>query len=166
MDIQKVFAHNVRKYRKAAKLSQEKLAELAGLHRTYIGGIEQRRVNVSLKNIGKIANALGVDPAVLFLSDDDTTSPASKKKAGLRHFKPLEDARDLETATRQARPADYALCAWHDGKLTMRPIDVAYEDLTVQIVNDLVLRGYRGNDLAAQYNNAHYEIISFLERDT
>lgn len=161
MDIQKVFASNVRKYRKAAKLSQEKLAELAGLHRTYIGGIEQRRVNVSLKNIGKIADALGVDPAVLFLADDGAPPPKAGRSNSNR-FKPLEDARDLETATRQTKPADYALCAWHDGRLTMRPIDVAYEDLTVQVVNDLILKGYRGSDLAAQYSNVHYEILSFL----
>lgn len=162
MDIQKVFAGNVRKHRKAAKLSQEKLAELAGLHRTYIGGIEQRRVNVSLKNIGKIADALGVDPAVLFLADSDGAESGARK-IGASRFKPLTDARNLESASKQADPSDYALCAWHDGKLTMRPIDVAYEDLTVQIVNDLVMKGYRGSDLAAQYSAIHYEVVSFLE---
>ena len=69
--IQDIFAANVRRLRKEAHLSQEKLAELAGLHRTYIGGIEQKRVNVSLKNVEKIANALAVDPVALFLRTAD-----------------------------------------------------------------------------------------------
>lgn len=75
MDIRDTFATNLRKYRKAAKLSQEKLAEIAGLHRTYIGGIEQRRVNVSLKNIGRIASAMNIDPMLLF---DDGEKPSKQ----------------------------------------------------------------------------------------
>jgi len=48
------------------KLSQEKLAELAGLHATYVGRIERGRQNISLTNIGKIARALKVKPRELF----------------------------------------------------------------------------------------------------
>ena len=54
------FGKKVAYYRKKKKLSQEKLAELANLHRTYIGQIESGRRNVALKNIAKIAKALGV----------------------------------------------------------------------------------------------------------
>lgn len=46
-------------------LSQEALADLVNLHRTYIGSIERRERNVSLDNIEKIAQALGVDIADL-----------------------------------------------------------------------------------------------------
>lgn len=66
MDIQQAFARNLRKYRKAAGLTQEELAERCGLHRTYIGGIEQGRINVCLRNVGKMADALGVRPVLLF----------------------------------------------------------------------------------------------------
>ena len=53
-----VFAKNVRIQRKIKGFSQEKLAELSGLHRTYIASIEINRRNVSLKNVEKIAIAL------------------------------------------------------------------------------------------------------------
>lgn len=55
----------VRASRKAARLSQEKLGELAGLHRTYIGHLERGEVNPSLNNIVRVATALAVDPAEL-----------------------------------------------------------------------------------------------------
>ena len=45
-----LFGSNVQKYRKAQKLSQEKLAELAGVHRTYIGMIERAEKNITLCN--------------------------------------------------------------------------------------------------------------------
>jgi len=54
------FGARVRKHRLKRKLSQEKLAEIADLHRTYIGQIESGRRNVALLNIAKIAKALGV----------------------------------------------------------------------------------------------------------
>ena len=53
-----LFGHNVQKYRKAQDLSQEKLAELAGVHRTYIGMIERAEKNITLCNMEKIAKAL------------------------------------------------------------------------------------------------------------
>ena len=52
---------NVQKYRKQQNLSQEKLAEYAGLHRTYIGMIERAEKNITLTNLDKIAHALNVE---------------------------------------------------------------------------------------------------------
>lgn len=56
------FAKNIKHYRQLAGLTQEDLANLAGLHRTYIGGIESNSRNVSLSSIEKIAKALHVSP--------------------------------------------------------------------------------------------------------
>ena len=61
MDIIKVFGNNVRQYRMKLGLSQEKFAEKCGLHRTYISDIECFRRSISLDNIQKIADALGVE---------------------------------------------------------------------------------------------------------
>ena len=65
-DIKKIFGKNVRTYRETRGLSQEKLAYLCGLHRTYIGSIERGERNISLGNIQKIANALQVKIIDLF----------------------------------------------------------------------------------------------------
>lgn len=67
MDIIKVFGSNVRKYRMQEKLSQEKFAELCGLHRTYISDIECFRRSISLDNIQKIATALNIETYKLFI---------------------------------------------------------------------------------------------------
>lgn len=62
---QRTFGQNVRELRQSKQLSQESLAGVCGLHRTYVGGIERGERNVSLQNIIKIARALGVLPAKL-----------------------------------------------------------------------------------------------------
>jgi len=54
------FGDQVRKFRREKGLSQEELSFKANLHRTYIGMIERAEKNITLVNIEKIANALGV----------------------------------------------------------------------------------------------------------
>ena len=58
-------AANLRAARSQRGLSQEGLAELASLHRTYVGGIERGERNVSIDNIEKLARALNLDIAEL-----------------------------------------------------------------------------------------------------
>jgi transcriptional regulator with XRE-family HTH domain len=60
------FGKAVRRHRKKRGWSQEKLAEFAGLHWTYIGRIERGKQNISLANVGKIARALKVSVEKLF----------------------------------------------------------------------------------------------------
>jgi len=59
-DILVMFGKNVREERIKQNLSQEDLASRAGVHRTYIGMIERAEKNITLTNIEKIAEALGI----------------------------------------------------------------------------------------------------------
>jgi transcriptional regulator with XRE-family HTH domain len=63
------FGLSVKRLRLAAQLSQEELAERAGLHRNYIGGIERGERNAGLKAIFALARGLQRDPAELFLAE-------------------------------------------------------------------------------------------------
>jgi transcriptional regulator with XRE-family HTH domain len=60
-----VFAANVRRKRLELGLSQEELAEYAGVHRTYIGMLERGEKNVTIYNIERLSIALDVTPAYL-----------------------------------------------------------------------------------------------------
>jgi transcriptional regulator with XRE-family HTH domain len=66
MDVRKQFGARVNKLRRSRGLSQEDLADLSGLHPTYISGIERGTRNVSLKNIRRLAVGLRVRMADLF----------------------------------------------------------------------------------------------------
>lgn len=65
MDIKKLVAKNVVKYRKQNNLSQEQLAFESDLHRTYISGIERGVRNPTVTIIQKIADALEIEPSKL-----------------------------------------------------------------------------------------------------
>ncbi len=66
-----VFAYNLRRIRQEIGLSQEALADLAGLHRTYVSSIERGQRNVGITNVFRLAEALGVDPSVLLNAPGD-----------------------------------------------------------------------------------------------
>lgn len=70
MDLLHIFANNVKKYRSNLGYSQEKLAELSDLHRTYISAVEREQRNISLANIQRIADALEIEPYKLFIEGD------------------------------------------------------------------------------------------------
>jgi transcriptional regulator with XRE-family HTH domain len=60
------FGARIRALREKREMSQETLAELTKLDRTYISGIERGRRNLGLLNIGRLAQALDVSLALLF----------------------------------------------------------------------------------------------------
>ena len=65
------FGQRVRQRRTELRLSQEKLAELAGLHWTFVGQVERGRRNLTLHNIVKLAKALDIDSGVLMAGLQD-----------------------------------------------------------------------------------------------
>ncbi|MBD8941477.1 MAG: XRE family transcriptional regulator [Clostridiales bacterium] len=70
MDILKVFGTNLRKYREEKNISQEKFAEMSGLHRTYISDVERFQRSISLGNVQKIADALEIETYLLFKEEE------------------------------------------------------------------------------------------------
>ncbi|EKD08190.1 MAG: helix-turn-helix transcriptional regulator [Limnospira sp. PMC 1291.21] len=56
-----IFAKRLKQIRKMRGLSQENLADIAGLHRTYVGSVERGERNVSIDNMERLAKALDVE---------------------------------------------------------------------------------------------------------
>lgn len=73
--VKQILALRLRQLRRDKGWSQEKLAEEAGIHRTYLAGIERSLRNPSLENLVKLANAVGVTLTELFTSREEP-SPA------------------------------------------------------------------------------------------
>ena len=64
-DLQRTLGRNLRAYREAQGLSQEAFADVLGVHRTYMGGLERGERNLTLKSLERIAEKLDVEPVVL-----------------------------------------------------------------------------------------------------
>ena len=65
-DITLIVGERIQAYRKNAGLTQEKLAETAGIHNTYVGQLERGEKNATLETIEKVARALDISLEVLF----------------------------------------------------------------------------------------------------
>lgn len=63
-------AENIRRLRHKQSLSQEELADICGLHRTYVGSVERGERNVTLSSLEVLAQALGVSVVDLLSADD------------------------------------------------------------------------------------------------
>ena len=61
-EINVTVSRNVRAERQKKGISQEALADLCGLHRTYIGAVERAERNITLQTLAKLADALGISP--------------------------------------------------------------------------------------------------------
>lgn len=65
--ITKEFGERLRALRLAAGLTQEKLAERADVHATYVGQLERGEKNATIESVCRLARALGADPAAFFV---------------------------------------------------------------------------------------------------
>ncbi len=68
MRLRQIFARNLRRVRTERGLSQEALADLAGIDRTYVSALERERYSASLDTIEKLAQVLKIDPHELLLA--------------------------------------------------------------------------------------------------
>jgi transcriptional regulator with XRE-family HTH domain len=66
-------ARNLRRSRERLGLSQEALADISGLHRTYVSSVERAERNVSVDNIDRLARALGLQPAELLRRESEAS---------------------------------------------------------------------------------------------
>ena len=73
----KILARNIRCYRRCRNISQEQLAEISGLHRTYVGSVERAERNVTVGTLEALADALGVS-IVDLLTEKDTHAQTKK----------------------------------------------------------------------------------------
>lgn len=67
-DLQRTVGRNLRARREQEELSQEAFAEVLGVHRTYMGGLERGERNLTLKSVERIALKLKVEPISLLKS--------------------------------------------------------------------------------------------------
>jgi transcriptional regulator with XRE-family HTH domain len=64
-DLQRMLGQNLRAYREARGLSQEAFANVLGVHRTYMGGLERGERNLTLRSVERIAEKIEVEPLAL-----------------------------------------------------------------------------------------------------
>lgn len=159
MTIRATFAANVRKYRKAAGLTQEALAEKTGLHRTYIGGVEQQRINPSIEKVAAIADALGIDPAFLFFQHSEQAFPLPAASN-----KPSEDtnAHNTEGTSTIDEMLYYALCTCSNEGLSIQPLDTTNPNLSIHILCSLIEQGFTGENLIAEFNKTQTELLAYF----
>jgi CheY-like chemotaxis protein len=109
-EVKSAFATAVRSRRNRLGLSQEQLAERAALHRTYISDIERAARNLSLESISKLADALEVSVATLFLPE--TPAGELHQHNGSRQFVDIllveDDANDVELTLQAFKKSRFA----------------------------------------------------------
>jgi transcriptional regulator with XRE-family HTH domain len=75
--LQHAIGRNLREYRQTRGLSQESFAEVLGVHRTYMGGLERGEHNLTLRSIERIAGRLNVDALGLLSEARDSENVGS-----------------------------------------------------------------------------------------
>lgn len=142
-----LIAANLRQIRTNRGFSQEALADLAGLHRTYIGSVERGERNISIENIERLANALGCSMNQLLspLDSASHTQPSDTPLAELSRLMPyIRQYQELAT-----KHGIGDIFQDNGGKL-----------LQISLVTGLILLpGREGNDAKDQDGN-EYELKS------
>jgi CheY-like chemotaxis protein/DNA-binding XRE family transcriptional regulator len=170
MDTKKKFGTSVKSWRKKLGISQEKLAERADLHRTYVSDVERGARNLSLESITRMAAALNISVADLFPADApmDMKAPADKTtgrahdlveillvednvddvELTLRAFRHARIANRITVASDGQQALDYLFC---EGEYMHRPPterpQIVLLDLFLPLVSGLdVLRRIKADE--------------------
>lgn len=69
-ELQRTVGRNLRRYRTARGLSQEAFADVLGIHRTYMGGVERGERNLTLRSVERIAERVGIDALELLTASE------------------------------------------------------------------------------------------------
>ena len=103
-EIAKIIGERMRAYRTKAGMSQEALAERAGLHSTYIGQLERGEKNATLESVEKIARALDVSFETLFghIVSGTVESGAAEQCYSLIAIQPEKEQRAILDLVRKA----------------------------------------------------------------
>ena len=83
-DLQKTVGRNLRAYRLERGLSQEAFADVLGVHRTYMGGVERGERNLTLKSLEKMAEQIGVKARELLEVEAPTSVPGNSSVESIR----------------------------------------------------------------------------------
>lgn len=133
-----ILADNLRMYRKKQSLTQEALAQKAGIARTHVGSIEQECGNPTLKCLTKLASALHVEV-------EDLVSQRHLARYGMDWGRNLI-RKDPEVVIPEGfAPGDYAVCHWDHDQLIMTPLMVEDQELNDFIVSYLIMNGETEN---------------------
>ena len=74
-NLQRVFGRRIRAERLARGLSQEQFAEVVGVHRTYMGGVERGERNLTLTSVEALCDRIGVDPVAMLQPGEPAARP-------------------------------------------------------------------------------------------
>lgn len=133
-----ILADNLRIYRKMKSLTQEALAQKAGIGRTHLGSIEQECGNPTLGCLTKLAGALDVEVEDLVSRRHPARYATDWGRNLVRH--------DPEVVAPDGfAPGDYAVCHWDNDQLIMTPLMVEHQELNDFLISYLIMNGETEN---------------------
>jgi len=145
-DLKKGFAAELRRRRMANGISQERLAELADLHRTYISAVESGRRNPTLESIQRLATALGASVGSFFTSVEGTKQGAPAVH-NMRQRESATKAGGILLVEDDPRDVEFTMAAFRASKLA-NPVEVATDgEAALEILSKLASNSNPGSRL-------------------
>lgn len=133
-----ILADNLRLYRKMQSLTQEALAQKAGIGRTHLGSIEQECGNPTLGVITKLANALGVEV-------EDLLTRHHPARYAMDWGRNMVRQNPEVVMPENFAPGDYAVCHWDHDQLIMTPLMIEDHELNDFVISYLIMNGETDN---------------------